>query len=138
MPYERYGSWWFRGETSSLPPGGIYEGCVNKLAFAMSFKWRREFQVEMWFSWVDGSEKIKTLGNKKAREWSKEKTRSRELSSFPESTGPDGDKFGEVDWNTQLRASNSKLFYSIDNGEWLRVSEHRNIFRKTNLQVGKG
>lgn len=53
----------------------------------------------MWFFWVDGFEKIKILGNKKVRERLKEKIRSRELFSFLEFTGLDGDKFGEVDWN---------------------------------------
>lgn len=50
---------------------------------------------------------------------------------------PDEDKFGEVDWNIQPKTSNGKLFYSIDNGESLRVFEHRNI-RKRNLPIWKG
>lgn len=32
---------------------------MNKLVYAMSFK-ERGFQVEIWFSWVDGSKNTKT------------------------------------------------------------------------------
>lgn len=52
--------------------------------------------------------------------------------------GSDKDKFGEIDWNIQIRASYSKVFLFNRQWELLRVFEHGNIFRKTNLPVCKG
>lgn len=58
----------------------------------------------MWFSWVDRSQKkkkknTKTGRNRKAKECSKEKVGVGNCPICPEVTGPDGSKFGEVDWS---------------------------------------
>ena len=74
----------------------------------------------MQFSWADRSEQTKTLRNRETRHQSKAKTKNKELSNLPRSYGTDGDKFAEVDWNIQLRVSNSKLFNLVGNGELLR------------------
>lgn len=107
---------------------------MNKLVYAMSFKERRGFQVEMWFSWVDGSKNTKTSEIGRPGNEQRKKTGVENCLIFPEYMRPDEGKFGEVDWNNQSKASNAKLFYSIDNGESLRIFELRNI-RKRNLPI---